>query len=293
MVKAGKWLKSFLSGKKEKTQEKEKESNTWLKLPPPPPPPTSPKEKLRRSFHYERDRLAPPPVNRYFDREVMHRRHSMAVASATEAAVYVGRLAARKATKNRCNTAEEIAAIKIQASFRSFLARKALRALKGLVKLQALGRGFLVRKRTAQALRSVQALLTVQARARAHRARMAEEVHAMPPRESFQKMTRELQLEQYLYGEARERWILGIQKSTSAPPSLTELSSGSRSARFESSSFTKAKNGPPGIEVGFHLSRNYMAKTESWRAKVRSHSAPRQRPDSCDQKQPSRQRSSF
>ncbi|XP_047259131.1 protein IQ-domain 26-like [Capsicum annuum] len=53
------------------------------------------------------------------------------------------------------------AAAKIQSVFRGYLARKALRALKGLVKFQALVRGFLVRKRAAATLHSMQALSAV------------------------------------------------------------------------------------------------------------------------------------
>ncbi|GJM96849.1 hypothetical protein PR202_ga13719 [Eleusine coracana subsp. coracana] len=67
------------------------------------------------------------------------------------------------------------AAIIIQTAFRAFLARRARRALKGLVRLQALVRGHIVRKQAAITLRCMQALVRVQARVRARRVRVALE----------------------------------------------------------------------------------------------------------------------
>lgn len=52
-----------------------------------------------------------------------------------------------------------------------FQARKALRALKGLVKLQAVVRGYLVRKQTTATLHSMQALIRAQTAVRSQRAR--------------------------------------------------------------------------------------------------------------------------
>lgn len=53
----------------------------------------------------------------------------------------------------------------------NFQSRKALRALKGLVKLQALVRGYLVRKRAAATLHSMQALIRAQTAVKRQRAR--------------------------------------------------------------------------------------------------------------------------
>ncbi|GJR90355.1 IQ-DOMAIN 31-like protein [Tanacetum coccineum] len=68
---------------------------------------------------------------------------------------------------------EKWAATKIQSVYRGHLARRALRALKGLVKFQALVRGFLVRKQVAATLYSMQALLRAQLAVRSKRAELA------------------------------------------------------------------------------------------------------------------------
>lgn len=106
-------------------------------------------------------------------------KHAIAVAAATAAAADAAVAAAHAAaavvrltSQGRGSAVfgrEKLAAIKIQNVFRGFLARKALRALKGLVKLQALVRGYLVRKQANATLHSMQALMRAQASVRAQK----------------------------------------------------------------------------------------------------------------------------
>ncbi|PHU16870.1 hypothetical protein BC332_12565 [Capsicum chinense] len=105
------------------------------------------------------------------EKETEQRKHAIAAgaaaataaAAAGDAAVAAAQVAAAmvRLTSQGRGGMFKWAATKIQSVFRGYLARKALRALKGLVKFQALVRGFLVRKRAAATLNSMQALSAV------------------------------------------------------------------------------------------------------------------------------------
>ncbi|KAJ7949276.1 Protein IQ-DOMAIN like [Quillaja saponaria] len=69
---------------------------------------------------------------------------------------------------------EESAAIKIQTAFRGYLARKALQALKGIVKLQAIIRGTAVRRQAMSTLKCLQSIVNIQSQVCAKRNQIAE-----------------------------------------------------------------------------------------------------------------------
>ncbi|KAJ6393724.1 hypothetical protein OIU77_023039 [Salix suchowensis] len=194
MGKASKWFRAVLG----------------LKKPDPPldnPQTTRSKEKRRWSLvksHREKDHdhqqdIEADKTGVLYGQEFEEdpNKHALAVAAATaavaEAAVAAAQAAAevvRLTSSGRCvnNSAayvrgslglrEDFAAVKIQAAFRGYLARRALRALKALVRLQARVRGHIERKRTAEWLHRMQALLRAQARARAGRAQISESSHS-------------------------------------------------------------------------------------------------------------------
>ncbi|RLN19834.1 hypothetical protein C2845_PM02G13260 [Panicum miliaceum] len=213
MGKAGRWLKSILAGRKDgggkKAPPQQQDGDAT-----PLPAASSPREKKRWSFRRpateqqqqgKKPAAAPSPLSSMdpaaagiagvsvSGREpdgLDQSNHAVALAvaaagaadaavmAAAEAAAEVARLAAAEESDVSAICAvEEAAAARIQATFRGYLARKALCALRGLVKLQALIRGQLVRRQATATLRRMQALVDAQSRLRAQRARMVDADH--------------------------------------------------------------------------------------------------------------------
>ncbi|XP_055830169.1 protein IQ-domain 26-like [Solanum dulcamara] len=289
-------------------------------------------------------------------------KHAIAVAAATaaaadaavaaaQAAVAVVRLTSQGRGAMFTGGREKWAAAKIQTVFRGYLARKALRALKGLVKLQALVRGYLVRKRAAATLHSMQALIRAQAAVRSQRARrsMTNDTRLQPEMRARRSIERFDEYRSEFHSKrmstSNETSYDGFDES----PKIVEIDTyrtKSRSRRMnnacmsesgdeqhyqamssplpcplparlsipdcrhlqdvnwsfladEQCKFTSAQSTPrfagsgrsnalptpaksicgDGYFRAYANFPNYMSNTQSFRAKLRSHSAPKQRPE--------------
>ncbi|KAL6648761.1 hypothetical protein ACP70R_012985 [Stipagrostis hirtigluma subsp. patula] len=327
MGKAGRWLKSFLSGKREAKRDQWPQCESAL-------PAGTPKEKrwsFRRPVSAGKAAEAPAAGRgasgeglglSASEMELDQKKHAVATAAAADAAVAaaqaaaaVVRLSSRKAhlPASLVDDVEEAAAIRIQATFRGYLARTALCALRGIVKLQALVRGQLVRKQANATLRCMQALLIAQSQLRAQRMRVLQEHHQPPPRprppspqhprhrrsyEMDRSCEENAKIVEMDVGEPARRcagndtqfFVEYHGRCSPAPSAVTELSPRAYSGHFDEFSVATAQSSPRhASSAASELCPSYMANTESSRAKARSQSAPRQRTDALE-RQPSRRK---
>ncbi|MBA0778455.1 hypothetical protein Gotri_006321 [Gossypium trilobum] len=149
---------------------------------------TEKKEKKRKWMfgRLRTKRLTAPPNDVTKDEHVTV---AIATPAAAEAGVAAAQVAAEAVppygtlhsnhicageTDERALDVQELAATKIQATFRGYLARKALRALKGIVRLQAIIRGSAVRRQAMNTLKCLQSIVNIQSQVSAMRFQMAE-----------------------------------------------------------------------------------------------------------------------
>nr|KYP74901.1 Protein IQ-DOMAIN 14 [Cajanus cajan] len=294
---------------------------------------------------------APPSTHFHSSSPLDANKHAIAVAAATAAVAEAALAAAHAAAEvvrltsgasaaagvSQLRCSEVTAAVKIQSAFRGYLARRALRALKALVKLQALVRGHIVRKQSADMLRRMQTLVRLQAQARASRAHLSDttpsfnsslsnypvpEEYEHPPRAFSTKFDGSSILKRCSsnanfrnHDSERARFDSNCDKilevDTWRPHFKSHHSSSASfqtahyylSSEYNNDNFETADNSPQAFSAtsrngsgarrgpftptrsecswdyfsGFSGHPNYMANTESFRAKVRSQSAPRQR----------------
>ncbi|KAH7840269.1 hypothetical protein Vadar_014887 [Vaccinium darrowii] len=193
MGKRGSWIsavkKALSPESKEKKDKKNQKSNSrWFgkhkSLDLRAPPPTSPTQevKIAEAENEQNKQVYSVALATAVAAEV-------AVAAA-QAAVEVVRLTA--AVHYSGKSKEEVAAIKIQTAFRGYMARRALRALRGLVRLKSIIQGPSVKRQATSTLRCVQTLAGAQSHIRARRIRMLEENDALQ-RQFQQKCEKELE----------------------------------------------------------------------------------------------------
>ncbi|KAL0463849.1 UNVERIFIED_CONTAM: hypothetical protein Slati_0272500 [Sesamum latifolium] len=340
MGKATRWLRGLLGLKKDK-QNVDSNSNSGGKM-----------EKRRWSFMKpakDSGGLAQIPVrvppadaawlrSLVADSEKEQNKHAIAVAAATAAAADAAVAAAQAA----------VAVVRLTSQGRE--ARKALRALRGLVKLQALVRGYLVRKRAAATLHSMQALIRAQAAIRSQRARRStnnehrfqpemrarksierfdearsDQFHSKrisasydPCLNAFDETPKIVEIDTYgpksrsrrmstcmsEYGDDQNYQVTLSPLPCSFPNRLPipdcrhvqdfdwgyteedyKFATAQSTPRFASTGRANAPATPAKSVCGDSFFRpysnypSYMANTQSFRAKLRSHSAPKQRPE--------------
>ncbi|KAL8243021.1 hypothetical protein R6Q59_013323 [Mikania micrantha] len=235
---------------------------------------------------------------------------AVAAAQAAVAFVRITNQSRVTTTTTGAGDRENSAAIKIQSLFRGFLSRKALKALKSLVKIQALVRGYLVRKEAVRTLQGMEALFRARSSVSAKRFRLqhkdvSDERIRSRRISSFQIPNDgrpnpvELDLLEPKSRLTRANTWVWASDQTPSPLSTNShhlsISASSKLLEFEPP-FSTSHNTPryahscgpenygyiyDGLskDDSFASHPGYMANTKSFRAKVRSRSAPKQRPE--------------
>ncbi|WVZ91164.1 hypothetical protein U9M48_037369 [Paspalum notatum var. saurae] len=336
MGKAGRWLRSFffLAGRKGRRAKDRADTDcqSVVSAPSHAQPATTPssgRERRRWSFRHAAAKadagqgpLGSGPSSSHCFSEAEVRAAAAATATAT-ACAGTDTDASVSAPAASAPGEEAAAAVRIQSAFRAYLARKALCALRGMVKLQAMVRGQLVRRQAAVTLRRMQALLDAQSRARAERLRLrllddgaATLRRRSPEHPRSRKLVSSGCVQDAVEdvktvvvdgggGAQRARSSsyhattpsrtpaaaeLLYQKVSPTPSALTDASARTLSGRLDDASASDAPSRRKAAWRADHaltpaalLLPSYMANTESSRAKARSQSAPRQRLSSASE----------
>lgn len=200
MGRKGNWLssikKALSPSSKEKRSQKSKKKAFEDEKSSEPPPPIAPIVETVNSYQ-----IPPPEEVKPIEVEDEQAKHAytvaVAAAAAAEAAATVAQAAAESVrltelTRYSGKSKEEVAAIRIQTAFRGHLARRALRALRGLVRLKTLVEGPAVKRQTANTLKCMQNLSRVQSQINSRRIRMSEENQALQ-KQLLQKRAKEIE----------------------------------------------------------------------------------------------------
>ncbi|CAN0881332.1 Protein IQ-DOMAIN 2 [Linum grandiflorum] len=143
-----------------------------------------------------------------------------------------------KSNKYAGKSKEEAAALRIQTIFRGYLARRALRALRGLVRLKLLMEGPTVKRQALHTLRCMQTLARVQTQIHTRRVRMSEENQALQ-RQLLQKHVRELESLRM-----KEGWDASLQSKEQIESNLlSKYEATMRRERALAYSFSHQQNG--------------------------------------------------
>ncbi|KAA8516523.1 hypothetical protein F0562_016971 [Nyssa sinensis] len=201
MGRKGNWFSSVKKAlspesKDKRGQNSNKSKKKWFGKEKSTVPGSSPLETVTVSHP-----LPPPEEVNLTEEENEQTKHVYSVAVATAAADEAAVVAAQPAaevvrlttvTQFTGKSEEEVAAIRIQTAFRGHLARRALQALRGFVRLKLLAEGPTVKRQTANTLRCMQTLARVQSQIHSRRLRMSEENQALQ-RQLLQKRAKELE----------------------------------------------------------------------------------------------------